>query len=506
MQLDGIHHITCITADAPANVDFYARVLGLRLIKKTVNFDSPDVYHLYYGDERGAPGSILTFFEFPDAARGRAGAGMIHRLRWRVASPAALAFWSQRLAGEGVELEPDAGERALRFRDPEGLGLELRVVETDDEPLRADAADIPAEHALLGFDGVDVYGVDREHEDHLLTTAMGFTRTGRGEYVVEGGRRQAGYSYDEPPATTGLPGAGTVHHIAWCDRDNEHALWREDLVQVGLTHCRQDVLDQHGPRPLGKRRACHVRNLDGSDVGVIIPEGKVHTPKQLVVDHDNEKLYFCDREGMRVHRCDFDGGRHEVLVQTGDWAKGDQKDQTLWCVGITVDAKAGKFYWSQKGPSKGGKGRIFRAGMVMPDGQNAKTRSDIELLFDGLPEPIDLEIVSDSQMLYWTDRGEYPIGNTLNRAFVGPEGPGREKELGIGETQTGVVRLEHHERKTNLLARHFHEAIGLKIDDVAGHIYITDLGGSVYRFDMEGKDKKVILETDGAYTGIGLVY
>ena len=233
MQLDGIHHVTCITADAPGNVDFYARVLGLRLIKKTVNFDAPDVYHLYYGDERGAPGSILTFFEFPDAARGRAGAGMIHRLRWRVASPAALAFWSQRLAGEGVELEPDAGERALRFRDPEGLGLELRVVETDDEPLRADAADIPAEHALLGFDGVDVYGMDRDHEDHLLTTAMGFTRTGRGEYVVEGGRRQAGYSYDEPPAAAGVPGAGTVHHIAWCDRDDEHVLWRDHLVQVG---------------------------------------------------------------------------------------------------------------------------------------------------------------------------------------------------------------------------------------------------------------------------------
>ena len=126
MQLDGIHHVTCITADAPGNVDFYARVLGLRLVKKTVNFDAPDVYHLYYGDERGAPGSILTFFEFPDAAPGRAGAGMIHRLRWRVASPEALAVWSQRLAREGIELETDAGERALRFRDPEGLGLELR--------------------------------------------------------------------------------------------------------------------------------------------------------------------------------------------------------------------------------------------------------------------------------------------------------------------------------------------------------------------------------------------
>jgi glyoxalase family protein len=134
---------------------------------------------------------------------------------------------------EGIELEPGAGEGALRFRDPEGLALELRVVATDDEPLRAHAADIPAEHALLGFDGVDVYGVDLDHEDHLLTTAMGFTRTGRGEYVLHGGRRRASYSYDEPPAGAGLAGAGTVHHIAWCDRDDEHALWREHLQQVG---------------------------------------------------------------------------------------------------------------------------------------------------------------------------------------------------------------------------------------------------------------------------------
>ena len=102
-----------------------------------------------------------------------------------------------------------------------------------DEPLRAHAADIPAEHALLGFDGVDVYGVDLEHEDHLLTTAMGFTRTGRGEYLLEGGRRRASYAYDEPPAAAGLQGAGTVHHIAWCDRDDEHAHWREHLEQVG---------------------------------------------------------------------------------------------------------------------------------------------------------------------------------------------------------------------------------------------------------------------------------
>jgi hypothetical protein len=143
----------------------------------------------------------------------------------------------------------------------------------------------------------------------------------------------------------------------------------------------------------------------------------------------------------------------------------------------------------------------------MPPGETAETRSDIEVLFEGLPEPIDLEIVPQTQMLYWTDRGEYPMGSTLNTAFVGPEmqGTGRGTELRIGEARTGSVK-EYHEYKKNLLARHFHEAIGLKIDAVAGHIYITDLGGSVYRFDMEGEDKKVILETDGAYTGIGLVY
>ncbi len=150
MELDGIHHITCITADAPGNVDFYARLLGLRCVKKTVNFDAPDVYHLYYGDERGAPGSILTFFEFPDAAPGRAGSGMIHRLRWRVGSRDALAFWSERLAAEGVGVGQVDDADAIRFSDPEGLGLELAVSQTGDEPLTAWAEDIPAEHALPG--------------------------------------------------------------------------------------------------------------------------------------------------------------------------------------------------------------------------------------------------------------------------------------------------------------------------------------------------------------------
>jgi glyoxalase family protein len=231
MQLDGIHHITCITADAPGNVDFYAGVLGMRMVKKTVNFDAPDVYHLYYGDERGAPGSILTFFEFPDAAPGRAGAGMIHRLRWRVGSAAALDFWAERLGDRGVQTE--TADAALRFHDPEGLELELAVLDTDDVPLRAAADDIPAEHALLGFDGVRAYGSDSDAGHRVLTEVMGFTPAAPGEYMLEGGRRHARYGYDEPPAGHGLQGAGTVHHIAWCDTDEEHEAWRERLLRAG---------------------------------------------------------------------------------------------------------------------------------------------------------------------------------------------------------------------------------------------------------------------------------
>lgn len=233
MQLDGIHHITCITADARGNVDFYARLLGLRLVKKTVNFDAPDVYHLYYGDERGAPGSILTFFEFPHAAPGRAGAGMIHRLRWRVDSEDSLGFWAERLAREGVELDRPTDERTLAFRDPEGLGLELAVVETDDEPLRAVADGIPPEHALLGFDGARAYSRAWDQEEQTLTDVMGFTMTSPGSYVLDGGRRRAGYEHDQPPSADGIQGAGTVHHIAWCDRDDEHAAWRDHLLKRG---------------------------------------------------------------------------------------------------------------------------------------------------------------------------------------------------------------------------------------------------------------------------------
>jgi glyoxalase family protein len=282
VQLDGIHHITCITADAPGNVDFYARVLGLRLIKKTVNFDSPDVYHLYYGDERGAPGSILTFFEFPDAAPGRAGAGMIHRLRWRVGSPEALEFWAERLAREGVAFDGGGEEQTLRFRDPEGLGLELAVVETEDEPLRAWAEDIPAEHALLGFDGVRVYAHAGTRSGRLLTEVMGFTMSSPGEYVLEGGARRASYGDDEPPSAVGLQGAGTVHHIAWCDRGDEHAAWREHLISAGEQPTpiidRQYFLSIYFREPSGV-----LFELATPSPGFAIDEDPAHLGEQLIL-------------------------------------------------------------------------------------------------------------------------------------------------------------------------------------------------------------------------------
>src|SRR6266446_543512 len=152
MKLEGIHHITAITGDAPRNVDFYARVLGLRMVKKTVNQDDPTVYHLFYGDEEGAPGNDITFFEYPGAAPGRAGAGMIHRIVWRVGSPDAIEFWAERLAGEGVETRREDG--SLVFSDPEGLEQELAVVDVPDQPLVAHSAEVPDEHALQGFDSV----------------------------------------------------------------------------------------------------------------------------------------------------------------------------------------------------------------------------------------------------------------------------------------------------------------------------------------------------------------
>ena len=191
MKLEGIHHVTAITADAPGTVDFYTRVLGLRLVKKTVNQDDPTVYHLFYADEKGSPGADLTFFEYPGLPRGRAGAGMVHTVVWRVASDEALSFWAERLAAEGVGVER-AGDR-LRFADPEGMGLEIGVVETDDEPLVARHPEIPAELALQGFDGVRAYSAEPDASRTLLEETLGFEPQGGGSWEVRGEIRGSFY-------------------------------------------------------------------------------------------------------------------------------------------------------------------------------------------------------------------------------------------------------------------------------------------------------------------------
>ncbi len=217
MRLEGLHHVTAITADAPRNVDFYARLLGLRLVKKTVNFDQPDVYHLYFGDEAGTPGSILTFFEFPGAALGRAGDGMVHTIQWRVGSPAALDFWAARLGDAGVDAQRDGD--ALAFEDPEGLRHVLLALATTDPPLAARAADIPPEHALLGFHGVRAYASTPGASAPLLE-ALGFAASAEG-WVLGGAERHGAIIYDVPPAVRGRTSAGTVHHVAWSAADDD---------------------------------------------------------------------------------------------------------------------------------------------------------------------------------------------------------------------------------------------------------------------------------------------
>ena len=232
MKLEGIHHITLITGDAPRNVDFYTRVLGLRLVKKTVNQDDPTVYHLFYADERGSAGSDITFFEYPGARRGRAGAGMVHRITWRVGSPEALDFWEERLRAEGVSgLERD--DRRLRFEDPERMGLELAVVESDDEPLVAEHPEIPSEHALQGFDSVRACATSPEASRRFLEGGLAFDPRGETEWEARGGQRGGLYAYDAPPGEPGIPGAGTVHHVAWASPTDDHEEWRRRASEAG---------------------------------------------------------------------------------------------------------------------------------------------------------------------------------------------------------------------------------------------------------------------------------
>jgi glyoxalase family protein len=232
MKLEGIHHISAITGDARGNVEFYTGVLGLRMVKRTVNQDEPNMYHLFYGDEHGSPGMDLTFFEYPGAARGVAGAGMVHRIVWRVASLQALEFWKERLAGHGVSAELSGD--SLLFLDPEGLEHELVLSAVEDEPLSAHAPEIPREHALQGFEGVRAFSSAPVRSERLLGGAMGFTR-GEGEHwEVRGERRGGFYAYDPaPPEINRTQGAGTVHHVAFAAVIEDLETWRGRVAEAG---------------------------------------------------------------------------------------------------------------------------------------------------------------------------------------------------------------------------------------------------------------------------------
>jgi glyoxalase family protein len=228
--IEGIHHISLITGDAPGNVDFYARVLGLRMVKKTVNQDDPGVYHLFYSDENGSPGADITFFEYPGARRGRAGAGMISSIVHRVGGEDALDFWQQRLAGEGIAAQREPGR--LLFADPEGMAHELAVVSTTDAPLSAANLEVPAEFALRGFEAVRAKVTDPARSEALLNHVLGFSELSPDDWEARGPRR-GGRIVFEQSNEPGIPGAGTVHHVAWSVLSSEIERWQEHVTEAG---------------------------------------------------------------------------------------------------------------------------------------------------------------------------------------------------------------------------------------------------------------------------------
>jgi hypothetical protein len=223
-------------------------------------------------------------------------------------------------------------------------------------------------------------------------------------------------------------------------------------------------------------------SLDGKNLKHIVPPGGTFTAKQLQLDKKNAKLYWCDREGMRVMRCNLDGSKIETLV---DSSQGDSRpgpDATKWCVGIALDIVGGKLYWTQKGAEKAGQGRIFRANLEIPEGQTPANRQDIEVLYNNLPEPIDLDLDLDNRIMYWTDRGDPPRGNTVNRAPMDATNGNR--------------------REPEIIFNHLMEGIGLSLDLANRRMFLTDLAGSAYSANLDGSNKKTLLFAEGNLTGI----
>lgn len=221
-------------------------------------------------------------------------------------------------------------------------------------------------------------------------------------------------------------------------------------------------------------------NIDGSNHITIVPNGKTFTPKQLQLDKSIGRLYWCDREGMRVMRSHIDGSNVETLIQTGH-GEIDRADLTRWCVGIAIDVEGGKLYWTQKGLDNAGVGKIFRAGLDIPEGETSTTRTDIEVLFDQLPEPIDLDLDLENRFLYWTDRGDPPRGNTVSRARIDAAPQSVEPEI---------------------VFNHLMEGIGLALDVHGDRMFMADLGGSLYSASLDGTTHKVLLAVQGNLTGV----
>ncbi len=221
-------------------------------------------------------------------------------------------------------------------------------------------------------------------------------------------------------------------------------------------------------------------DIDGANRKTIIPKGVTFTPKQIHLDKANGKLYWSDREGMRVMRSNLDGSQAETLVQTGQ-GEADRLDQTRWCVGVTVDPARRQIYWTQKGPDNAEQGRIFRAGIEIPKGQTAANRTDIEVIFACLPEPIDLELDLENRVLYWTDRGDPPRGNTVNRAPI----DGAPDDFSF-----------------EIVLNHLMEGIGIALDVPGNRMFVTDFAGSIYSANLDGSDKRPFLYAQGNLTGI----
>lgn len=226
-------------------------------------------------------------------------------------------------------------------------------------------------------------------------------------------------------------------------------------------------------------------DLDGKNLITIVPPGGTFTPKQVHLEKKSGKLYWSDREGMRVMRANLDGSKVETLVDTSHGDPRPGPDARKWCVGIAVDTEGGKFYWTQKGPDNAGEGRISRANIEIPQGQGPANRTDIELLYENLPEPIDLDLDLANRTLYWTDRGDAPRGNTVNRAPMDPL-PGNHKE-------------------PEILFTHLEEGIGLALDLKGGRMFITDFAGSLRSANLDGSNQKTLLFAEGNLTGIAYV-